>query len=248
MDEYENHPTQKPIALLERIIKASSKVGDVVLDPFSGTFTTSYVAKTLGRQSIGIELQEEYIKIGLRRLELATEYKGQTKEKPFRHELKYVIGEPEKALLTERFKHLIQLDKHATNGGYTIRSLYFDDYWNSAYAEKDAGILVRKKYRIRIYNFGTNSIKLERKKKVDTYILKEDAPLTVEEFYKIIDGDYDFLLKSPYPLCQEFYYECVSNMLRPRTIVDYEREPWVYDFGTVRLTFDQNVRVAVWKF
>ena len=89
-----------------------------------------------------------------------------TKEKPFRHELKYVIGEPEKALLTERFKHLIQLDKHATNGGYTIRSLYFDDYWNSAYAEKDAGILVRKKYRIRIYNFGTNSIKLERKKRL----------------------------------------------------------------------------------
>ena len=69
-----------------------------------------------------------------------------------------------------------------------------------------------------------------------------------EEFYKIIDGDYDFLLKSPYPLCQEFYYECVSNMLRPRTIVDYEREPWVYDFGTVRLTFDQNVRVAVGSF
>ena len=171
-----------------------------------------------------------------------------TKEKPFRHELKYVIGEPEKALLTERFKPLIQLDKHATNGGYTIRSLYFDDYWNSAYAEKDAGILVRKKYRIRIYNFGTNSIKLERKKKVDTYILKEDAPLTVEEFYKIIDGDYDFLLKSPYPLCQDFYYECVSNMMRPRTIVDYEREPWVYDFGTVRLTFDQNVRVAVGSF
>ena len=77
MDEYENHPTQKPIALLERIIKASSKVGDVVLDPFSGTFTTSYVAKSLGRQSIGIELQEEYVKIGLRRLELATAYKGE---------------------------------------------------------------------------------------------------------------------------------------------------------------------------
>lgn|SRR5574337_1312031 len=91
--------------------------------------------------------------------------------------------------------------------------------------KKDAGILVRKKYRIRICNFGTNSINLERKKKVDTYILKEDAPLTVEEVYKSIDGDYDFLLKSPYPLCQEFYYEYVSNMMRPRIIVDYEREP-----------------------
>ena len=71
MPEYENHPTQKPIALLERIIKASSNENDVVLDPFSGTFTTSYVAKNLKRKSIGIEKQEEYVKIGLRRLALS---------------------------------------------------------------------------------------------------------------------------------------------------------------------------------
>ena len=71
MPEYENHPTQKPIELLERIIKASSNEGDVVLDPFSGTFTTSYVASLLHRKSIGIELQEEYVKIGLRRLGLS---------------------------------------------------------------------------------------------------------------------------------------------------------------------------------
>lgn len=81
MDEYENHPTQKPIALLERIIKASSKEGDVVLDPFSGTFTTSFVAKELNRRSIGIELQEEYVKIGLRRLQLSNEYNGEAIEK-----------------------------------------------------------------------------------------------------------------------------------------------------------------------
>lgn len=77
MDEYENHPTQKPIALLERIIKASSNENDLVLDPFSGTFTTCAVAKALNRKCIGIELQEEYIKIGLRRLQLAKEYKGE---------------------------------------------------------------------------------------------------------------------------------------------------------------------------
>ncbi len=76
MSEYENHPTQKPVALLERIIKASSNIGDIVLDPFSGTFTTSYVAKQLGRKSIGIEIEEEYVKIGLRRLEIANEYDG----------------------------------------------------------------------------------------------------------------------------------------------------------------------------
>jgi site-specific DNA-methyltransferase (adenine-specific) len=84
MDEYENHPTQKPVALLERIIKASSNVGDTVLDPFSGTFTTSFVAKQLDRKSIGIELQEDYVKIGLRRLRLADEYKGEKIQKEVR--------------------------------------------------------------------------------------------------------------------------------------------------------------------
>lgn len=84
MDEYENHPTQKPIALLERIIKASSKEGDLVLDPFSGTFTTCFVAKELNRNCIGIELQDEYVKIGLRRLQLADEYKGEKLQKEIR--------------------------------------------------------------------------------------------------------------------------------------------------------------------
>lgn len=84
MDEYENHPTQKPIALLERIIKASSNEGDLILDPFSGTFTTSFVAKQLGRKSIGIEIQDEYVKIGLRRLQLANEFKGELLEKEIR--------------------------------------------------------------------------------------------------------------------------------------------------------------------
>jgi len=70
MPEYEEHPTQKPTSLLERIIKASSNEGDVILDIFSGTFTTSFVAKQLNRKSIGIELQEKYLQIGLRRLQI----------------------------------------------------------------------------------------------------------------------------------------------------------------------------------
>lgn len=73
MPEYEQHPAQKPESLMERIIRASSNLGDIVLDPFSGTFTTCAVAQRLGRQSIGIELQEEYIKIGLRRLRIQAE-------------------------------------------------------------------------------------------------------------------------------------------------------------------------------
>lgn len=78
MAEYEEHPSQKPEALLERIIKASSNEGDTVLDPFSGTFTTSAVAKKLNRKSIGIEIEEEYVKTGLRRLNIQNKYNGET--------------------------------------------------------------------------------------------------------------------------------------------------------------------------
>lgn len=78
MDEYENHPSQKPITMLERIIKASSNPGDVVLDPFCGTFTTCYVAQQNMRKFIGIEIQDDYYKIGLRRLSIASEYQGET--------------------------------------------------------------------------------------------------------------------------------------------------------------------------
>lgn len=78
MGEYENHPTQKPEALLDRIIKASSNVGDVVLDPFSGSFTTSAVANKLERNAIGIELNPEYFEMGIRRTGIATEYKGKS--------------------------------------------------------------------------------------------------------------------------------------------------------------------------
>lgn len=77
MAEYENHPTQKPIALLERIIKASSNEGDLVLDPFSGTFTTSFVAKSLNRKSIGIEIDEDFTKIGIRRVLEETSLNGE---------------------------------------------------------------------------------------------------------------------------------------------------------------------------
>jgi site-specific DNA-methyltransferase (adenine-specific) len=78
MDEYENHPSQKPIALLERIIKASSNEGDLVLDPFSGTFTTSYVCRKLNRRSIGIEIDKSFYDIGLRRVLNIYEYNGKS--------------------------------------------------------------------------------------------------------------------------------------------------------------------------
>lgn len=97
MDEYENHPTQKPEALLERIIKASSNPGDVVLDPFSGSFTTSAVAVRLGRVGIGIDMNEEYYEMGLRRTGITMTKNGKSLEKVKTRKTnaksKYVRGE-----------------------------------------------------------------------------------------------------------------------------------------------------------
>lgn len=99
MEEYENHPTQKPVSLLERIIKASSNEGDLVLDPFCGTFTTGFVAKENNRDFIGIEIQEDYYKIGLRRLGIATEYKGEYLEKEKKsYKIKNTIQESQLSL------------------------------------------------------------------------------------------------------------------------------------------------------
>ena len=166
----------------------------------------------------------------------------------YRYELKYLINYPEYEALKVRMLPYFKLDPHAKDGQYMIRSLYFDDVYKSAYEEKDMGVCFRKKYRIRVYNCGDSVIRLERKIKQDKYIYKESAPLTRDEFYRILDGDFGFLLQSDHNLLREFYFECISNFMRPRVIVDYERNPYILDEGTVRVTFDKKVRAAVESF
>lgn len=81
MKEYENHPSQKPEALLERIIKASSNKDEIVLDPFGGSFSTSAVAIRLGRRAISMDINKEYFKIGIRRTGIAEVYEGEMLQK-----------------------------------------------------------------------------------------------------------------------------------------------------------------------
>lgn len=166
----------------------------------------------------------------------------------YRNEWKYVISLKEAELLKERLKPYVQLDSHAVDGGYEIRSLYFDDYYNSAYVQKLMGVYSRKKWRVRIYNYSDGKISLERKKKRGNYIYKESADITRQEFEKILAGDYDFLLEKEKNLCREFYAECVGELLRPKVIVDYYRVPLILEEGTVRITFDSDICAAVGGF
>lgn len=163
----------------------------------------------------------------------------------YRHELKYLIHQSDYHILRMRMAAFLDPDPHADSEGlYTIRSLYFDDYFNRAYNEKEISILDREKYRIRIYNFSEKPINLERKIKHNNYVRKEVAPFSAPQVYAILRGDYSFLKESKLRLHKLLHYELTSRLLRPRVLIDYEREPFVYEGGTVRINFDKNVRAG----
>ena len=166
----------------------------------------------------------------------------------FRNEWKYVISRSQSLVLRKRLEPFLKLDSHAGPEGYEIRSLYFDDYYNSAYQEKLMGVFYRKKWRIRIYNYSDSKISLERKLKNGNYIFKEAADLTRSEVEMILNGEYGFLLYKEENLCKEFYVELVTKLLRPKVIVDYNRIPLIQEEGTVRITFDSEIAAAVGGF
>ena len=163
----------------------------------------------------------------------------------FRYEQKYEISPYQYEELKRVIRHLAEPDAHAgADGEYMIRSLYFEDMYRSAYKEKQDGVYQRKKYRIRVYGCSDRVIHLECKHKEGAYIFKEACSLTREEYDKILAGEYEFLLQKESEMAREFYVDVRTKLLRPEVIVDYEREPYVYDAGTVRITFDKHVRAC----
>ena len=110
------------------------------------------------------------------------------REMLYRNEWKYYISLWEAELLKRRLLPFMETDPYTQDGKYTIRSLYFDDYWDSSYTEKMMGVDNRNKWRIRIYNYSDSSIKLERKKKWGSYIHKESGGLIRKEFELLLEG------------------------------------------------------------
>ena len=169
-----------------------------------------------------------------------------TRPSLYRNELKYLLADPDYHVLRSRLQRVMKQDRHVNGRGYyAVRSLYFDDIVSSAYHEKLDGLPERKKYRIRIYNYSDAVIHLECKIKKDRYVRKVTAPLTPQEFHWLMNGYPQFLLDTNYDLHRLFYYEYISRVLRPRVIVDYEREPYVMEAGDVRVTFDKNIRAGM---
>ncbi len=166
----------------------------------------------------------------------------------YRHELKYQISPADHLALRQRLRAVMKHDPHAgADGLYTIRSVYFDNYRDKALREKVDGVQRREKFRIRYYNDDFSFITLEKKIKHNDLCRKIDAPLTVEEYRRILQSPGPWMLEHPQPLVRELYCKMKTQQLRPRVLVSYVREPYICEAGNVRVTFDSHIRTSLFQ-
>ena len=163
----------------------------------------------------------------------------------YRHEWKHEIRYADLLSIRARLKEVAEPDPHTVNGKYLIRSLYFDNLNDKALREKIDGVNMREKFRIRYYNGDPSVIHLEKKSRRNGLGTKYSAALTADEAQKIVDGDLCWMMDSGRNLVQELYCKMRYQGMRPKTIVDYTREPFIYRPGNVRVTFDYDIRTGL---
>lgn len=164
----------------------------------------------------------------------------------YRHEYKYICSERQLVCMENRIAPYMSLDVNAGAGGsYTIRSLYFDDYNNTCYYDNLSGADPREKFRIRMYNADTSFIRLELKQKQRGMTRKLSCPVDADVCGKLVKGEMAGLVKAGDPLYRKLFIEQNTRLLKPKIIVEYDRVPYVYRDGNVRVTFDTNIRSSV---
>lgn len=163
----------------------------------------------------------------------------------YRHELKHIVNTYQFDILEYRLRNIMALDSHMVDGSYNIRSIYFDDYYDSYVNENEAGVNDRSKIRIRIYDHSDKIIKLEIKYKLNGMTKKESCNLTRELCETIIRGECpSFDICKDNKVLSRLYIEMKTRLLKPRVIVEYDRTPFIYGPGNIRVTFDKNIRAS----
>jgi hypothetical protein len=161
-------------------------------------------------------------------------------------EMKYKIDPQTARVMSRRLGMCCTYDRNADEEGYyKVTSLYFDDFNNSYLTDNMIGQMNRKKYRIRIYNGLDSFIRLEKKIKHNQGGRKEFAVISRQDYQMIFRGDYEQLqIQTDDALVKSFCMEAIRRRLRPKVIVEYDRQTFVYNYGTVRVTLDHKVRYS----
>lgn len=167
-------------------------------------------------------------------------------EPKLRHEIKHGINCMDRMLLQQRLKAVAKRDANVdASGKYRIRSLYFDNFDDKALREKLNGLNNREKFRIRYYNDDYSYINLEKKRRINGLCSKKSVRLTREQCENIIAGDIEWMRHSLEPLLLELYIKMNCQQLKPKTLVDYTREPFVFEPGNVRITIDTDIKTGL---
>lgn len=159
----------------------------------------------------------------------------------YRHEIKYVCTAAQIEDIKMRLSAVAAIDKNAHNGSYIIRSIYFDDYYNSSYYDNESGVDPREKWRIRIYNGDDSRILLECKRKESGKVNKKSDIISLNEFYDILQGKLDSYKFDSRKVFNRFKILTEIKLLRPVVIVQYKRFPFICDEGNVRITLDCDI-------
>jgi len=158
-----------------------------------------------------------------------------------RKELKYNITNKDFYIIKHNLNTLIKKDSNCKGEYYTISSIYFDDYNKTSYKQVQNGISNRWKYRIRFYNYDDSFIKLEKKHKINGLTNKSSVRISREILNNILSNNVKVEEKND-KLLNEFILKMKRDLLRPIICIEYDRVPYVYKLGNVRVTLDYNIR------
>ena len=167
-------------------------------------------------------------------------------EQRYRHELKYLVSSAQVEHLRIRMKGLLTPDPYAgAEGVYNVSSVYFDDWDNRCFYENENGTVPREKFRIRTYEHSPHRVFLECKRKERDLTLKRACPLTREQAEGLIAGECGaYAIADRDPLIRKLELQMMCGGMRPVIIVSYDRYPFVYPVGNVRITLDTNIASA----
>lgn len=160
----------------------------------------------------------------------------------YRVEKKYLIEQVQYYKLCRFLDEVMMRDSNSTGEGYTIRSLYFDSLDDRDFHEKEDGIEIRRKIRLRTYKTDPNFGLLEMKKKQGEHQKKTSLRLPVEDCRKIIAGDFGILLKYQSSFALECYSMMQMHAYKPKSVVTYERKAYMAKENEIRITFDHHIR------
>lgn len=162
----------------------------------------------------------------------------------FREEKKFLITLDQYYKYCAKLTQLLHSDVHGSKDGYLIRSLYFDSIDDRDFAEKEDGVELRRKIRLRIYSPDANFAKLEIKRKEGNLQKKNSIQVTREEAQELIKGNYSVLLQKEDEVAAECYYIMNQYCYRPKSVVSYNRKAFVAKENNIRVTFDHHIKAS----